>query len=162
MDQFIQKQNLEKKEEIRRPGVRVERRGVEEKMERVELEEVREGPKEERAEIEKKEIPFPQPVVIKPPKKSQTQKEIENILEENLEEIYQSMDSIRQKEFREKGEEAAFKISILINQAKIKIRKILKLIIEWLKLIPGINRFFLEQEAKIKTDKILRLKKLKE
>lgn len=167
MDQFIQKQNLEKKEEIKRPGIREEKEEGEvgERTERVELERAREDLRREKIETEEmrqKEILFTQPVVIKPPRKSQTQKEIENILEEKLGEIYQSMDSIRQKEFKEKGEEAAFKISILINQAKIKIREILKLIIEWLKLIPGINRFFLEQEAKIKTDKILRLKKLKE
>jgi hypothetical protein len=35
------------------------------------------------------------------------------------------------------------------------VKKILALIRDWLKLIPGVNRFFLEQEAKIKTDKIL-------
>jgi len=28
----------------------------------------------------------------------------------------------------------------------------------WLKLIPGVNKFFLEQEAKIKTDEVLKLK----
>jgi len=30
--------------------------------------------------------------------------------------------------------------------------------LDWLKILPGVNKFFLEQEAKIKTDKILALK----
>ena len=38
-----------------------------------------------------------------------------------------------------------------------KAKKIFQLILEWLKLLPGINRFFLEQEAKIKTDRIIHL-----
>jgi hypothetical protein len=33
----------------------------------------------------------------------------------------------------------------------------LKLIREWLLIIPGVNKYFLEQEAKIKTDKIQQL-----
>jgi hypothetical protein len=34
--------------------------------------------------------------------------------------------------------------------------------LQWLKLLPGVNRFFLEQEAKIKTDRIIHLKKTQE
>jgi hypothetical protein len=37
----------------------------------------------------------------------------------------------------------------------VSTKKIFVLIRAWLKIIPGVNRFFLEQEAKIKTDKIL-------
>ena len=37
--------------------------------------------------------------------------------------------------------------------------KIIDVIKKWLSIIPGINKFFLEQEAKIKTDKIMELKK---
>ena len=45
----------------------------------------------------------------------------------------------------------------MIETGKAVGRKILKLIRSWLKLIPGVNKFFLEQEAKIKTDKIVDL-----
>jgi hypothetical protein len=45
-----------------------------------------------------------------------------------------------------------------LGQTKIKVNKIIDLIRRWLKLIPGINKFFLEQEVKIKADKIIRLK----
>ena len=45
-----------------------------------------------------------------------------------------------------------------MKSTKVKVKKILKLILEWLRILPGINRFFLEQEAKIKTDRIIQLK----
>jgi hypothetical protein len=56
------------------------------------------------------------------------------------------------------GEETVEKINSLLDKTKIKIGKIINLIKKWLKIIPGINQFFLEQEAKIKTDKIINLK----
>ena len=80
---------------------------------------------------------------------------IENILAEGLEEAYQTMPPDLQIKFKAKGEETAGKIRALIATAKAKAKTILGLIKEWLKIIPGVNRFFLEQEAKIKTDKIL-------
>jgi len=85
--------------------------------------------------------------------------QIENILEEDLEEIYFSLPPEKQKEFKTKGEETAKKISLALQKTKIKVNQIIKLIKNWLKLIPGVNKFFLEQEAKIKADKIIELKR---
>ena len=42
----------------------------------------------------------------------------------------------------------------MIKAGMIQMKKILKLIREWLLIIPGVNKFFLEQEAKIKAEKI--------
>jgi len=83
---------------------------------------------------------------------------IDNILSEGLNEIFLKMPAADQAAFKKKGEETVTKINFLLNQAKIKISKIVDLIRRWLKLIPGVNKFFLEQEAKIKADKIVRLK----
>ena len=58
---------------------------------------------------------------------------------------------------QEKGEETANEISAMIRNFKVKVGKVLKLIRDWLHTIPGVNRFFLEQEAKIKTDNILEM-----
>ena len=80
---------------------------------------------------------------------------IENILAEGLEDAYKSMPPDLQIKFKAKGEETAGKIRVLIESAKAKAKTILGLIRDWLKMIPGVNKFFLEQEAKIKTDKIL-------
>ena len=60
-----------------------------------------------------------------------------------------------QEAFRAKGEETASKIRQLLTAAHVNIKKILFLICDWLKMIPGVNIFFLEQEAKIKADKII-------
>ncbi len=87
--------------------------------------------------------------------KSEALVKIEKILEEDLVEFYFKMPPEQQKLFKQKGEETASKIEKMIEAGKAVGRKILKLIREWLKLIPGVNKFFLEQEAKIKTDKII-------
>lgn len=87
--------------------------------------------------------------------KSETLKEIEGILSEGLAPVYQKLPANVQAQFRKKGEETASQIEKLIFQTKIAVGKILNLIINWLKVIPGVNKLFLEQESKIKTDKIL-------
>ncbi len=89
--------------------------------------------------------------------KSKTFQEIENILSEDLEEAYQTMPKVLKERFRARGEETALKIEKIISKVKIVVNKILILIRNWLFMIPGFNRFFLEQQAKIKTDKILKL-----
>lgn len=88
-------------------------------------------------------------------------KAIDGILSDGLHEVFLQMDSNRQKEFKRVGEETTAKINILLDKAKVKVDKIIDLIRRWLKLIPRINSFFLEQEVKIKADKIIKLKDLK-
>lgn len=83
---------------------------------------------------------------------------IDTILSEGLNDIYLKMDPGSQRKFREGGEETVKKINVLMEKTKVKAGKIIDLIKAWLKMIPGVNRFFLEQEAKIKADKIMRIK----
>lgn len=92
-----------------------------------------------------------------PPVTSPLTREIETILAEGLEEVYRSLPAASQRAFRAEGERVASTLSALIESLKVKAKQVLTLIRNWLKLIPGINRFFLEQEAKIKTDRILEL-----
>lgn len=80
---------------------------------------------------------------------------IETILAEDLTDMYLKMPAKDQELFKQKGEETVSKVRELMTKTKVNAKKIFELIREWLKLIPGVNRFFLEQEAKIKTDKIL-------
>jgi len=94
-----------------------------------------------------------EPVLVQ--KKDEVVEEIENILSEDLTDLFLKMNPEQQEEFRAKGEETASKIRVILSSAKFGVKKILDLISDWLKLIPGVNKFFLEQEAKIKTDKIL-------
>lgn len=90
--------------------------------------------------------------------KSPALEKIEDILEEDLEQIYFQMPPEKQAEFNKVGIETATKIALLLGDVKIKVKKILELITAWLKIIPGVNKYFLRQESKIKTDKILELK----
>ena len=83
---------------------------------------------------------------------------LEHIMEDGLADAYNELTPIQKQEFKIKGEETALKIRVLLNSARVKIKNIFKLVLEWLRFLPGINRHFLEQEAKIKTDKIVALK----
>ena len=84
---------------------------------------------------------------------------IEKILESGLGDEYAKLSPIAKQEFRIKGEETTAQIRELLLSAHVKVKKIFYLIIEWLKVLPGVNKFFLEQEAKIKTDLILEIHK---
>lgn len=83
---------------------------------------------------------------------------IEEIMSAGLDQAFLKMSPKEQKKFKEEGEKTAKKINILFKKAKLEASKVIKLISRWLQLIPGVNRFFLEQEAKIKSDKIIKIK----
>ena len=85
-------------------------------------------------------------------------KEIEKVLEKDLGDIYVSLPPEKQRQFKIVGEQTADAINDLFNKGKITIKKIVDLIRKWLSLIPGVNKFFLEQEIKIKADEILKIK----
>ena len=111
---------------------------------------------------ESQEFVVPSPTFV-PVRPSVLQKDpltvrIEDILSEDMTDVFLKMSSEKQIVFKEKGEEIASKIRQMIHATKVNAKKMFDMICEWLKLIPGVNRFFLEQEAKIKTDKILNLK----
>ncbi|MBI4714278.1 hypothetical protein HY771_03805 [Candidatus Uhrbacteria bacterium] len=117
------------------------------------------GKKEEEAIGKRQEIEVAQtkvtPVIPKP--LDPIAQKIETILEEDLTDLYLSMPKETQEKFKVEGEKTLSKIMLIVHKTKINAKKIFLLIREWLKIIPGVNKFFLEQEAKIKTDKILRL-----
>lgn len=83
---------------------------------------------------------------------------IDDILAEGLNEVFLKMKPEEQVAFKKAGEETVTKINKLLLETKVKVNKVVELIRRWLKLIPGINRFFLEQEVKIKADKIMKIK----
>lgn len=92
-----------------------------------------------------------------PVQKSAVYKKIETILEEDVEEMFAHMDQATQILFEQKGEEAISKIEQLIATTKATARNLYKIIRNWLKIIPGVNKFFLEQASKLKTDKLIKL-----
>ena len=86
------------------------------------------------------------------------QKQVENVLAEGLADVYLSLTPQKRKEFKKAGEQTAKKINQLLSKTKINIGEIIKLIKKWLSLIPGMNKYFLEQEAKIKADELIKLR----
>lgn len=84
-------------------------------------------------------------------------KQVEEILAEDLTETYNSLPPALQQRFKKEGEETATAIQRMMQGAKVHAKKVLQLLVRWLRIIPHVNRFFLEQEAKIKTDRILAL-----
>jgi len=82
---------------------------------------------------------------------------VESILADGLGEAYINMDDQSKNAFRRKGEEVARKIEDIMYIGKAKLKEVLLWIKEWLRMIPGVNTFFLDQEAKIKTDQIFGL-----
>lgn len=84
---------------------------------------------------------------------------IDTILAEGLNDVFLKMDPKIQLDFKKEGEETTKKIAHLLTETKIRVVKIVELIKKWLKIIPGVNKFFIEQEAKLKADKIIKMKK---
>lgn len=85
------------------------------------------------------------------------QQHVEEVMSAGLADTYARMDPATQQRFRTVGEQTASKISALLQSSKVQVKKIVDLLVAWLRIIPGVNGFFLEQEAKIKADKILKL-----
>ncbi len=137
---------------------------VKETPEKAKTKEISEREPEKKDEVKKeteKKPLFRKPKVpVLPIKRAKDEIEVkvEKIMEEGLKEAFEKMSPIAQQEFKIKGEETAQKISQLLKKTHIKVKKIFALLFDWLKMIPGVNYFFLEQEAKIKADKIIALK----
>lgn len=104
--------------------------------------------------------PEPTPVVMSPlppmlMAKDEYQMRIERALEDGLVDVYVTLPPAVRADFKRIGEQTAVKIRALIGSAKVRFSEIVALIRTWLRIIPSVNRFYLEQEAKIKTDKVL-------
>lgn len=83
--------------------------------------------------------------------------EIEDIMSEDLAPMYARLSPEQKIIFKQEGERAAVKIRMLLENVKVKAKSIIEILRRWMRLIPGVNKFFLEQEAKIKADKMLAL-----
>ncbi len=98
-------------------------------------------------------VPVAEPAVAVDP----TVRSIEQILSEDLMEQFKAMNPSDKAKFRAKGEETVSKLMVLMGKTVVKAKEVLVLILGWLKLLPSANKYFLEQESKIKTDKIIEL-----
>jgi hypothetical protein len=83
--------------------------------------------------------------------------EVEKILEDGLGDYVEAMPPDARQRFLAKGRDVSTQIALMVRQFKVELRRTITLIRDWLLTIPGVNRYFLEQEAKIKTDRIISL-----
>ncbi len=81
--------------------------------------------------------------------------EVEKILEAGLGEYVKDLPLEAKDRFTKKGEEVAGQIAAMVRTLQVKVKQVILLIRDWLLTIPGVNKFFLEQDAKIKTDRIV-------
>ena len=82
-------------------------------------------------------------------------KRIESVLEKGLDDIYLAMPAENREKFKQEGKKTVAEINDLLERGKVMVKEIITLIRKWLAGIPGVNRFFIEQEAKIKADEIV-------
>ncbi|MBI4139025.1 hypothetical protein HY479_02635 [Candidatus Uhrbacteria bacterium] len=99
----------------------------------------------------------PSPAKTGKPVKDETLVHVEKIMEEGLGTLYVTLPESARPLFKQKGEEAATEIATMVRSLKIHAGRVLRLLRDWLLTIPKVNRFFLEQEAKIKTDTVIQL-----
>lgn len=92
-----------------------------------------------------------------PVEKDQITLEVEKILEDGLGDYVPDMPDEARERFIHKGGEVAGELSSMVRSLNVKVKRVVTLIREWLLTIPGVNRYFIEQEAKIKTDRIVNL-----
>jgi hypothetical protein len=92
-----------------------------------------------------------------PVEKDQVTQEVEKILEDGLGEYVPDMPDEAREKFIKKGGEVAGQVSGMVRSMNVGVKRVLDLIKDWLLTIPGVNRYFVEQEAKIKTDRIVDL-----
>jgi hypothetical protein len=80
---------------------------------------------------------------------------VEKILEKDLGPLYATLPESAKPLFKKKGEEASDQIAGMLRSFRVEASRVIRLIRDWLLTIPNVNKFFLEQEAKLKTDGVL-------
>jgi hypothetical protein len=97
------------------------------------------------------EAPVAQPAAVK----DEMLQGVESILSADLTEIYLNLPKEKRPAFKLKGEQVAHQVKQMLESGKAQAYKILDLILGWLRMIPGVNRFYLEKDAEMKTKRLL-------
>lgn len=85
--------------------------------------------------------------------------EVEGKLADGLWDAYKSMSPGVRAKFKAEGERIAHVAREGVASGKIAAESLLTMIIDWLKMIPHVDRWFLMQDAKLKTDALIRMSK---
>ncbi len=82
-------------------------------------------------------------------------KSVEDILADGLQELYRALPEDRKRVFKQKGEAIANTITDLVMRGAARVKEVWGMLRDWLGALPGINTYFIEQEIKIKTDRVM-------
>jgi len=77
------------------------------------------------------------------------QKQVEDTLSKDWM-ILQALDPDTQQRIKIAGENAASQITVLLHETKIQVKKVIDLIVSWLRLIPGSINIFLNRKPRSK------------
>lgn len=113
--------------------------------------------KKAQTQAQPSQVPAAAAPVQAQPEKTETRKQIESILQEGLGPVFLQMDQKERMAFTQAANETASKLEVLVTQFKASAKEVLRLIKVWLAKIPRVNKYFLEQASKIKTDEILQV-----
>lgn len=80
---------------------------------------------------------------------------IEDILAEGLAKTFQALPPATQAQFKVVGEQTAVRITNEVRHRTPRLERLINAVTAWLRLIPNLNPYYLEQEAKMKVEKIL-------
>lgn len=100
--------------------------------------------------------PLPTETEVKAVAKDKVTVEVEKLLEKNLGDIYTSLPDNIKPFFKSHGEKIAQTVVGMINNKSFDGGVVMEMVEDWLKLVPKSNSLFLEQEAKLKTDSIVK------
>jgi len=118
---------------------------------------VSENTRKDQAELARRIQTQAVPRPVSQPPKTHLRRELEVVLAEDVFDFMKQTSPAQQVEIRRRGREVLDQVETMIKQTKVNIRKVIHLILAWLKLLPITNKYFLEQEAKIKAEKMLRI-----
>lgn len=111
-------------------------------------------------------IDAPAPVAVPVPTANEAaapppalQRTVEKVLEDGLADLYQKLDPAAQAKFRHEGEVTAVRVTELLQEVKVKVVELMRLIRRWLFMLPGVSSLFVESQAKLKAEKLLRLRR---
>ncbi|MBU0624924.1 hypothetical protein KKF05_01130 [Patescibacteria group bacterium] len=82
---------------------------------------------------------------------------VERELEDGLWDVYRELSPSLRVRFKAEGERIARVVRDGMATGRLTAKRLIEMIIDWLKMIPHVNKWFLRQEAKIKADALMQI-----
>lgn len=100
---------------------------------------------------------LPEGVPVASPEQDEVLVQVKKILEDELGEDFERLSDAAKERFFTKGNELARQLAVRIRKRALPPGLVHKGVTKWLSTIPRVNKYFLEQAAKTRTDTLLAL-----